>query len=272
SSPGRTFGSICARSTPQGPITASRGSALAQAASARKARAAGTRRGSKACIGVSSRGHGRRTPNVARPSRAARTESCAAHGRTGDEMPQNVLERRILWATRLLTLAAVVASIAGALLMFYLGVANTIEAFRIALTGAPGTGAGLPDDEATVIALMDALDRFLIGMVLLFFGYGVYGLFIRPDLRARDIGLPDWIHVERIGQLKQTLAEVIIVVLFVLFLRVALQTFHAGGAAMTWTGMGRFLMLPVAIVLLAAGLRLVQLHPKETTPPELSKI
>ncbi len=180
-------------------------------------------------------------------------------------MRQNALERRVFWTTRILTLAAVIASIAGALLMFYLGVTNTIEAFAIQLARPAGEIAGLPPDEATVIALMDALDRFLIGMVLLFFGYGVYGLFIRPRLRAREIGLPDWIHVERIGQLKQTITEVIIVVLFVLFLRVALQTFHAGGEEMTWVGMGRFLMLPVSIVLLAAGLRLVQLHPKETT-------
>ncbi len=183
----------------------------------------------------------------------------------------NAPERRIFGVARSLTLAAVVASMAGAFLMFYLGVVNTLDAFAIQLGWTP-IPEDLPSDEATIIALMGALDRFLIGMVLLFFGFGVYGLFIRPDLTAREIGLPDWMHVERIGQLKQTLAEVIIVVLFVLFLRVALQAFHAGGEAMDVEGMGRFLMLPIAIVLLSAGLRLAQLHPKETEPPELRKI
>lgn len=188
-------------------------------------------------------------------------------------MVHGQIERKFFRMTRLLTLPAVGASLAGALLMFYLGVVNTIEAFALQIDGVQDSlEDALPADEATVITLMDALDRFLIGMVLLFFSYGVYGLFIRPRLKAREIGLPAWLHVERIGQLKQTLAEVIIVVLFVLFLRVALQTFHAGGEAMTLEALGRFLALPIAIVLLAAGLRLAQLHPKERTPPELAKI
>lgn len=184
----------------------------------------------------------------------------------------NTAERIVFLVARSLTLAAVVGSVAGAFLMFYLGLANTVEAFALQLVADAPPESGLPNDEGTVVLLMDALDRFLIGMVLLFFGFGVYGLFIRPDLTAREIGLADWMHVERIGQLKQTLAEVIIVVLFVLFLRVALQTFHAGGASMSVEGMGRFLMLPLAILLLAGGLRLAQLHPKETEPPELERI
>jgi uncharacterized membrane protein YqhA len=187
-------------------------------------------------------------------------------------MYPNPLERRLFWTARVLTIASVVGSIAGALLMFYLGAANTVEAFAIQITGSEGGDDALPTDEATVITLIAALDRFLIAIVLLFFGFGTYGLFIRPDRTAREIGLPDWMHVERIGQLKQTLAEVIIVVLFVLFLRVALQTFHAGGATMTLEQMARFLALPIAVVLLSAGLRLARLHPKERTPPELSKI
>ncbi|HXI85815.1 MAG TPA: YqhA family protein [Parvularculaceae bacterium] len=173
------------------------------------------------------------------------------------------LEQGVFRATRLFTLVAVLASIAGALLMFYLGAANTVEAFALQIRAPSDGAAGLPVDEATVIELMDALDRFLIGMVLLFFGYGVYGLFIRPELGPRALGLPEWLHVERLGQLKQTLAEVIIVVLFVLFLRVALEAFHEGEGAMTIAALGRFLVLPVAILLLSAALRLARLHPKE---------
>lgn len=172
-------------------------------------------------------------------------------------------EKRFFWATRLFTLVAVIASIAGALLMFYLGSANTIEAFVLQIRPSAEAAAGLPANEATVITLMDALDRFLIGMVLLFFGYGVYGLFIRPEYGPRALGLPGWLHVERLGQLKQTIAEVIIVVLFVLFLRVALEAFHGGEGEMAPASLGRFLALPGAILLLSAALRLVRLHPKE---------
>lgn len=175
-------------------------------------------------------------------------------------------ERRFFSATRWLTLTAVLGALAGAILMFWLGISNTAAAYRLLLFGekpAEDGAAGLPPDEATVITLMDALDRFLIGIVLLFFAYGIYNLFIRPDLDSSDIGLPRWLHVERIGQLKQTLAEVILVVLFVLFLRVALQTFHGEGEALDGAGAIRFMLLPAAIVLLAASLRLARLNRKE---------
>ena len=174
-------------------------------------------------------------------------------------MDWNRLERQVLSGTRLLTLVAVVSSFAGALLMTYLGLINTLDAFHIQL-GAVETD--LPGEEATIVMLIGALDRFLIAIVLLFFGYGIYTLFVRPDSTPSDLGLPRWLHVERIGQLKQTLAEVIIVVLFVLFLRVALETFVASDPDLSWLDVGKFLLLPLAILLLAWALKLAELHPK----------
>lgn len=168
-------------------------------------------------------------------------------------------EQRAILATRLVTLVAVVSSFAGALLMLWLGLASTWRAFAIQL----GDGdSSLPVDDLTVIHVVGALDRFLIAIVLMFFGYGVYVLFVRPEATPRQLGLPTWLHVESIGQLKQTLAEVTVVVLFVLFLRVALETFAGGAPRLEWTGVLAFLALPVAIALLTAGLRLAQFDPK----------
>jgi uncharacterized membrane protein YqhA len=186
-----------------------------------------------------------------------------------DRRPQaNPWERRLFWATRLLTLVAVLGSLTSAVVMFFLGAANTVDALRLmGRRSTPGEEEiGLPPDETMIVMMMDGLDRFLIGLVLLFFAYGVYGLFIRPELTSRELGLPEWVHVERIGQLKQKLAEVIVVVLFVLFLRVALQTFHEIGVPMSTESLGRFLLLPVSILLLAAALRLAQLHRTEERP------
>lgn len=177
-------------------------------------------------------------------------------------MRNNPIEKSFFRITRMSILVAVMASLSGALLMFYLGAANTIEAFRQQFFPASESVEGLPKDEATVISLMVSLDNFLIGVVLLYFGYGLYSLFVRPDSTPQNLGLPDWLHVEQVGQLKQTLAEVIIVVLFVLFLRVALQSFQSAAGAMTFEDAARFLMLPLSILLLAGALRLVRLHPK----------
>lgn len=168
-------------------------------------------------------------------------------------------ERRFLYATRLVTLVAVISSFAGALLMFWLGLVNTGKAF---MTQFGDPGGSLPPGDLTVLQLIGALDRFLIAIVLMFFGYGVYVLFVRPGATPPQLGLPQWLHVESIGQLKQILAEVIIIVLFVLFLRVALETYVAGAPDFDWNEVLGFLALPVAIALLAAGLKMAQLHPK----------
>ena len=176
------------------------------------------------------------------------------------------MERLAILATRLSSMTAVLASWLGALVMFSLGLINTYNSIKTLLvTDSVGKG-DLPPDEAAVVFLIESLDRFLIAVVLLYFGYGLYGLFVRPHRTPTDLGLPEWLHVDRIGELKQTVAEVIIVILFVLFLRIALETFHAEAADFSLPIILRLLLLPVSIVLLAAALRLAELHPKREPP------
>lgn len=175
------------------------------------------------------------------------------------------IERKFLRATRMLTLTAVIASFAGALLMFWLGINDTWSAFSTQLQPTDGP---LSTADTTVIHLIGALDRFLIAIVLLFFGYGIHVLFLRPTATPSQLGLPEWLHVESIGQLKQTLAEVIVIVLFVLFLKVALQTFGEGVPEMSWQGVIAFMLLPLSILLLAFALKMAELHPKPQRPNE----
>jgi len=101
----------------------------------------------------------------------------------------------------------------------------------------------------------------LIAIVLLYFAYGVYSLFVREQ-QEPELSIPQWLRVQHIGQLKQVVAEVIIVVLFVLFLRVALRAFQDPDLSLTWVQVATFLLLPVATALLSLSLRLVALHPK----------
>lgn len=177
--------------------------------------------------------------------------------------------------SRFLTAAAVLGSLAGSVLMFYVGLANIWEAY---VEGLPLEGGG-EDGEGSlgtvaVIGVIEALDRFLIGIVLLYFAYGVYSLFIHPEQDAeqaeRAVAMPVWLRVRQIGQLKQVVAEVIIVVLFVLFLRTALQAFDGTTDAFETRQIATLLLLPVGTLLLAAALRLAQLHPKggSTLPAE----
>ncbi len=172
------------------------------------------------------------------------------------------IERKVIVSSRYLTVTAVFGSLAGSVLMFFLGLYNIYRAFA--------EGLSLPKDEEesfgsnAVISVIEGLDRFLIAIVLLYFAYGVYTLFLHPEKSEKALALPDWLQIREIGQLKQVVAEVIIVVLFVLFLRMALQVFHDTGTAMEPMQLATMMSLPVSILLLAIALRLVQLHPKPT--------
>jgi uncharacterized membrane protein YqhA len=159
-----------------------------------------------------------------------------------------------------LTIPAVIGSLCGSVLMFAQGVRNIYEAYVNSWRAADAANSS--KGTASVISVIESLDRFLIAIVLLYFAYGVYSLFIHPEEHETDLALPAWLRVGQIGQLKQVVAEVIIVVLLVLFLRIALEAFQVPRIEMSWQQIATFILLPVCTALLALALRLVQLHPK----------
>lgn len=173
---------------------------------------------------------------------------------------------------RFLTGTAVMGSLASAVLMFFLGVYEIYEAFGHGLDVPKGNGAQVAPGALAVIKVIEGLDRFLIAIVLLYFAFGVYSLFIHPEQQPKEgeeiLAWPAWLRVKQIGQLKQVVAEVIIVILLVLFLRVALQVFQTANAVLSWQQIGTFLSLPVCTMLLAIALKLVELHPKPCSPPK----
>jgi uncharacterized membrane protein YqhA len=63
--------------------------------------------------------------------------------------------------------------------------------------------------------------------------------------------LPNWMKVEGVGQLKATLAEVVIVVLIVIFARVVVEA----NGVFQWS----MLVLPASIFLIALALRMIEL-------------
>jgi len=174
-------------------------------------------------------------------------------------MDTTSFERRIAIGARWITILAVLGTSLGSFLMIFIGLQETYLAFQVQFQAASGP---LPASHASAVHLIGALSRFVMAIVLLYFAFGIYLLFLRPDQPAEGLGVPQWLYVEGIGQLKQTLAEAILVVLFVLFLRIAVETFLAQGLAFTFKEMVTLLILPTAIFLLAAALKLAELDPK----------
>ena len=170
------------------------------------------------------------------------------------------IERHIIVSSRFFTVIAVVGSLFASILMFFLGLFNIYEAFRYGLTR--GERGDAPFGTGAVISVIEALDRFLIAIVLLYFAYGVYSLFLHPEEAEEELALPAWLRIRQIGQLKQVVAEVIVVILFVLFLRVALQSYREPNVTMSLAQIATLGLLPISTMLLALSLRLVELHPK----------
>jgi uncharacterized membrane protein YqhA len=86
----------------------------------------------------------------------------------------------------------------------------------------------------------------LVGLVLLYFGYGIYALVFLEEGEAQKRGVPSWLIPKSIGQMKETLAHVIIVILFVLFARVAFENLNN----LKW----EILILPASTALLGLAL------------------
>ena len=145
---------------------------------------------------------------------------------------------------------AIICSLTGSLLLFCLGAWKTYSAIKIVLFDyIPGGMEHLhPADSATTY-LLKALDTFLIALVLFIFARGVYTLFISNNIENDDA--LKWIRIPNIGHLKNVLAEVIIIILFVIFLEVIFENIYN----LKW----EFIIIPVSILLLALGLKFLRL-------------
>ena len=149
---------------------------------------------------------------------------------------------------RYLAVVAVIFSLLRATIMMMIGAEKTIKAYRIyfldePLRKDPPLSPRLTTADQTMISVVESIDAFLIGLVLLIFSLGVYNLFVG------DLHFPGRrLHVNSIEGLKKALMELILVVLTVIFLRALFLSSEEG-----W----RLLVIPTAVALFALALWLV---------------
>ena len=144
---------------------------------------------------------------------------------------------------------AVVASVfasLGSVLMFIVGAAKTVKAYRIYFLGAtltsdPPPPPHLDASDQTMISIVESMDAFLIALVLIIFAGSVYNLFVRAQ--TSEAGPAPWLGVTSIERLKHVVIEVVLVLLAVLFLQHALIL----GEHLSWSS----LVLPAGAALLA---------------------
>lgn len=156
-----------------------------------------------------------------------------------------LLERlfeRGLWHSRMVVIVAVIASVASAFALFYLG---TVDVVYLLQHVAHYTDASLSDEarkllrDQTVTHIVEVVDGYLLATVMLIFALGLYELFISDLDEARGSRSSSRILlIESLDDLKNRLAKVILMILVVklfehaLKLRIegALELLYLGGA------------------------------------------
>lgn len=118
--------------------------------------------------------------------------------------------RKAFSLSRYLILIAVIALMLCALAVFVFGGVVTINTIVAVFSHAEFNAEGARVFSAELIEL---IDLFLLGTVLLITAVGLYELFLDPGIE-----LPHWLSVSNLDQLKMNLVAVIIVMLAVLFL------------------------------------------------------
>lgn len=170
---------------------------------------------------------------------------------------------QILGLTRWFSIVTVFSSLVGALLMFVIGAANTVEAilryFEIDGRGmllnhffTPTSPDAAPRPAANLL-LLESLDNGLTGLTFLYFAYGIYALFLTNSMPVGTA--PRWLKVENIGSLKKTLLEVVAVLLAIMFVRTLAEKMILDGQS---PGPGwEMLIMPAGILAIAISSRLM---------------
>lgn len=161
----------------------------------------------------------------------------------------------MVFRARFLSVIAVVFGAAGAVLMFAIGAVTTIQAIGVYFGTHEAKAFSADAAVEATVDLVSSLDQFLLGLVLLVFAYGVYGLYVVADAdaweRARSkFRAPDWVEVTSLTELKVNLLEVTAVFLAVLFLKGVLT----GPATIEWS----MLVVPLAVALFAVTIWLIR--------------
>jgi uncharacterized membrane protein YqhA len=144
---------------------------------------------------------------------------------------------------RAIMLIGSLGAVMGSLIMFLQGSLYLFEAWHRLLE--PGNVGG----KQLTVPVLEAVDSFLFGIVLVIFAYGVAIAFVFTLPEGFGQRLPAWMKVAGVGQLKETLTEVVIVVLIVIFARTVVEA--EGKFDLT------MLVLPVSILFIAGALRLI---------------
>jgi len=164
---------------------------------------------------------------------------------------QSFIERvfeNLLWSTRYVIIFGVIFSVIASITFFLIGSYEIVDAI---VRHTPLTDPG-NYHESLLVKVIGAVDLYLIGVVLMIFGFGIYELFISKIDVARNNLDVTILEIENLDELKQKIIKVIIMVLIVSFFERVLE--------MEMHTPLEMLYFALSIFALSAGVYLVRKH------------
>ena len=127
---------------------------------------------------------------------------------------------KVLWNARYITILAVVLSIVSSFTLLVIGSWEIIEAV---IFYNPLFDESITSNNDLLFKIISAIDLFLIGIVLLIFGFGIYELFVSDIDFANSKFNDSTLKIRDLDQLKNKIIKVIIIVLIVKFFEKVLK-------------------------------------------------
>tara|TARA_Y100000589_G_scaffold532_1_gene490 strand:+ start:58 stop:561 length:504 start_codon:yes stop_codon:yes gene_type:complete len=153
-----------------------------------------------------------------------------------------------LWSTRFIVIIAVVLSIISSISLFLLGGWEIIQATTF---NNPLFNENINNNNDLLFKIISSIDLFLIGIVLLIFGFGVYELFISEINFAKAKFSDSTLKINNLDQLKNKIIKVIIIVLIVKFFEKVLKMSH------NFTSPDDLLLFSISILSICIGYYLI---------------
>ena len=160
---------------------------------------------------------------------------------------KNRLEK-ILWNFRYITLLAVVLSILSSITLILLGSWEILQAITFY---NPLFDSSISSNNELLFKIISSIDLFLIGIVLLIFGFGIYELFVSEIDFANSKFNDSTLKIKDLDQLKNKIIKVIIIVLIVKFFEKTLKYSE------TFTNSIDFLYFGLSILTICLGFFLI---------------
>tara|TARA_Y100000589_G_scaffold186395_1_gene176507 strand:+ start:2686 stop:3189 length:504 start_codon:yes stop_codon:yes gene_type:complete len=153
-----------------------------------------------------------------------------------------------LWSTRFVVIVAVILSIISSISLFLLGGWEIIQATTF---NNPLFNENINNNNDLLFKIISSIDLFLIGIVLLIFGFGVYELFISEINFAKAKFADSTLKINNLDQLKNKIIKVIIIVLIVKFFEKVLKLSH------NFTTPNDLLLFSISILSICIGYYLI---------------